>query len=496
MADAILLQGGSGGLYSDDVTASKADVLEGKTTITSDSNDEVVQGTMPLLMANSDMINVMKAYPRVDQWGMGGVIDSASMGRGLIVALRSEDGKRYALDSNNVFVFIPLTDLRAENIRSDKNIGGVQGNIQVIGKIGVAPGNGWFNNEFMFILNIPQGIYEAQGESWAPELRVPIGKVREILGILAHKIAADESIAGVQGTLPVWNIAISGHGDVMYAWAGEGHYYDHPVAGRGVILRIPNNYVTRGGNWVYLSEPDLIGPNIRQGVNMFGVQGEMVDYGTGRAAFYNATFDGALLSGVAHADREIFMGEVYAVGNMSFSSRYFSSISNPGKHKFLGILDGGLRFSLKAQGDTKYSEVPVAAFFDHSINLTPFRKIRIGGKFLSGSYRKQTNKNDLSNATFGIVAISKKNVTKNVTAQRYAYSIDLNNNYKGVHVSFQDGAQDDKEYEGGRLTGQQLWAEIDVLGINEQCYMFAYAQATSFYPMSAEVVINHIEFIN
>lgn len=491
-----IIIGNTGGTYSEDVTASKADVLEGKSTITSDSNDEVVQGTMPLLMANSDMINVMKAYPRVDQWGMGGVIDSASMGRGLIVALRPEDGKRYALDANNVFAFIPLADLRAENIRADKNIAKIQGSIPVIGKVGVAPGNGWFNNEFMFILNIPQGIYEAQGESWAPELRVPIQKVREILGILAHKIAADESIAGVQGTLPVWNIAISGYGDVMYAWAGEGHYYDHPVAGRGVILRIPNNYVTRGGNWVYLAEPDLIGPNIRQGVNMFGVQGEMVDYGTGRAAFYNATFDGALLSGVAHADREIFMGEVYAVGNMSFSSRYFSSISNPDKHKFLGILDGGLRFSLKAQGDTKYSEVPVAAFFDHSINLTPFRKIRIGGKFLSGSYRKQTNKNDLSNATFGIVAISKKNVTKNVTAQRYAYSIDLNNNYKGVHVSFQDGAQDDKGYEGGRLTGQQLWAEIDVSGVNEQCYMFAYAQATSFYPMFAEVVINHIEFIN
>ncbi len=491
-----IIIGNTGGTYSEDVTAAKADILEGKSTITSDSNDEVVQGTMPLLMANSDMINVMKAYPRVDQWGMGGVIDSASMGRGLIVALRPEDGKRYALDSNNVFVFIPLADLRAENIRSDKNIGGVQGNIQVIGKIGVAPGNGWFNNEYMFILNIPQGIYEAQGESWAPELRVPIGKVREILGILAHKIAADENIAGVQGSLAVWNVTDSGYGDMLYAWANQGHYVDHPVVGRGIVVRVPNNFVIRNANWVYLAEPDLVASNIRAGVNMFGVQGEMVDYGTGRAAFYNATFDGALLSGVAHADREIFMGEVYAIGNMSFSSRYFSSISNPDKHKFLGILDGGLRFSLKAQGDTKYSEVPVAVFFDHSVNLTPFRKIRIGGKFLSGSYRKQTNKNDLSNATFGIVAISKKNVTKNVTAQRYAYSIDLNNNYNSVHVSFQDGAQDDKEYEGGRLTGQQLWAEIDVSGINEQCYMFAYAQATSFYPMSAEVVINHIEFIN
>ena len=98
-----IIIGNTGGTYSEDVTASKADVLEGKSTITSDSNDEVVQGTMPLLMANSDMINVMKAYPRVDQWGMGGVIDSASMGRGLIVALRPEDGKSYHIDRNNFY---------------------------------------------------------------------------------------------------------------------------------------------------------------------------------------------------------------------------------------------------------------------------------------------------------------------------------------------------------------------------------------------------------
>ena len=421
-----LIKKGGGGIQSEDVTALRSEVLKGKTALTIDSNDEVIEGTMELLTANSDLVHVMMCFDRGagDHWGMGGAIDSPSHGRGIIISMRPEDFRKYALDDRSVFVFMPVPDLRPENIRSDKNI------------------------------------------------------------------------AKIQGGIPIWSVIGSGWGDILYAWADEGHAWDHPVAGRGVLSKIPNGHIIEGANWVFLKAPTLLPWNIRKGVNVLGVQGEMVDYGTGRAAFYNATFDGNLLSGVASADREIFMGEVYAVGNMSFSSRYFISISNPDKHKFLVILDGGLRFSLKAQGDTKYSEVPVAAFFDHSINLTPFRKIRIGGKFLSGSYRKQTNKNDLSNATFGIVAISKKNVTKNVTAQRYAYSIDLNNNYKGVHVSFQDGAQDDKEYEGGRLTGQQLWAEIDVLGINEQCYMFAYAQATSFYPMSAEVVINHIEFIN
>ena len=37
---------GGGGIFSDDVTASKAQVVEGYSTITSDSNDEIITGTM------------------------------------------------------------------------------------------------------------------------------------------------------------------------------------------------------------------------------------------------------------------------------------------------------------------------------------------------------------------------------------------------------------------------------------------------------------------
>ena len=47
MAEAILLKSGGGGLTSDDVTAGKAHVLSGYTTITYESNDEIAIGTMP-----------------------------------------------------------------------------------------------------------------------------------------------------------------------------------------------------------------------------------------------------------------------------------------------------------------------------------------------------------------------------------------------------------------------------------------------------------------
>ena len=47
MAQAILLRGGAGGITSDDVTAGKAQVLQGYKTVATDSDDEVVEGTIP-----------------------------------------------------------------------------------------------------------------------------------------------------------------------------------------------------------------------------------------------------------------------------------------------------------------------------------------------------------------------------------------------------------------------------------------------------------------
>ena len=46
MADAILMSGGVGGVSSDDVTARREHVLQGYTALTSDSDDEAIQGTM------------------------------------------------------------------------------------------------------------------------------------------------------------------------------------------------------------------------------------------------------------------------------------------------------------------------------------------------------------------------------------------------------------------------------------------------------------------
>lgn len=420
-----IIIGSTGGTYSEDVTATKADVLAGKTALTSDSNDEAVEGTMQLLKTdNFDVPFYRLAHQRADDIGQGVVIDSPGHGRGLAISVKPPDGKKYALDNSTELVFKPEPDLLPENIRGDKRI------------------------------------------------------------------------ANIQGGIHIWNPARSGYSDMLYAWNNEGHYVDHPIGGRGVILKIGNGYLIENANWVYLAEPDLISSNIRAGVNMFGVQGTMPDYGAGGVAFNGATFDNRLMSGVADKGKEIVMIEVWATGNISFSNNQSFTNWNVWSYKFMGIRDGGIRFSVSDRNRQGVGKASIATFFDRSINLTPFRKVKVGAKFLSSNYKKSSTQNDRAAATMGVVFVNKNNLTLSNNSQ-YKYQTILNASYKGKHISFQDGAEQEEVHEHGRLTGRQLWAEVDVSDINEHCFAFAYARADAGdYYAEAEMIINHIEFIN
>lgn len=311
-----------------------------------------------------------------------------------------------------------------------------------------------------------------------------------------ENIRGDKRIANIQGGIHIWNPARSGYLDMLYAWNNEGHYVDHPIGGRGVILKIGNGYLIENANWVYLAEHDLIGSNIRAGVNVFGVQGELVDYGAGGVAFNGATFDNRLMSGVADKGKEIVMSGVWATGNISFLNDQSFTNWNVWSYKFMGIRDGGIRFSVSDRNRQGVGKASIATFFDRSINLTPFRKVKVGAKFLSGNYKKSSTQNDRATATMGVVFVNKNNLTLSNNSQ-YKYQTILNASYKGKHISFLDGSEQEEVHEHGRLTGRQLWAEVDVSDINEHCFVFAYARADAGdYYAEAEMIINHIEFIN
>ena len=57
MGEIIVNIGGGGGVSSGDVTASRLDVVQGKRTVTTDSGDEVVEGTLPEIFADTGQIN-------------------------------------------------------------------------------------------------------------------------------------------------------------------------------------------------------------------------------------------------------------------------------------------------------------------------------------------------------------------------------------------------------------------------------------------------------
>ena len=419
-----LIKKGGGGIQSEDTTAVRADVLIGKTALTADSNDEALEGTMQLLSANSDIsLSVMFAYNRSDQWGEGGAIDSPNKGRGIIISMRPEDAKKYALDNSVAFVFMPASDLRPENIRAGK------------------------------------------------------------------------TIAKVQGSIPIWSVVGSGFLDMLYAWADQGHAIDHPVAGRGVVSKIPNGHIIEGANWVFLKAPTLLPENIRQGIDVLGIQGTLPDYGGGRVSFYNATFDGTLLAGVANADKEVILGEIpNALGNITFGAdRYFTSQSDEW-FKYLGMQDGGIRFSVrKRRPEFVHSRHNrnITAFFDHSVNMAPFRRIKVGAKFLSGQLHNAGGTADNPSVIMGIVVIPTKNINKRSFLDNYTFQVSTTPaTYMVKHASFSLA---------GSQINTQLWAEIDVSDMNEQCYVFAYANASAEKTDSiaqAECVINYIEFVN
>lgn len=284
-----LIKKGGGGIQSEDTTALRSEVLAGKTALTADSNDEVVQGTMSLLdRAGFDVVNMRLAHQRTDGKGRGYVVDSPTHGRGIAVSVKPPDGKKYALDNNVELVFKSEPDLRAENIRGDKNI------------------------------------------------------------------------AGVQGSIPLWNPARSGYSDMLYAWNNEGHCIDHPVAGRGVVLKIGNGYLIENANWVFLKVPTLLPWNIRKGVNVFGVEGTLPDYSAGRVVFNGATLDGDLLLGVA--------SKSYVVINDMVNYQIDQS------YGYSGIYNGGLNISLNNTFNS-YANRYVGFCFSHSVDMTPFKRV-------------------------------------------------------------------------------------------------------------------------
>lgn len=245
------IPGGGGGVTSSDVTAGRDQVLQGFKTVTTDSDDEVVDGSLTSMPSQVDALSWRfdsdNAYLKIPQ--------------GAYVA---GGGAEVKLPFAWVRPYIPEGGMI--------NTSGAFGKQGTIPDRGAGNGNGEIgtNGGDTVFVNFPDGYYHTQiGKSY---MWLKWADLARVLGLNGAYWLDNYSTAGIQGQIRRW---VCTTGTVISAWNGEGHAWDDTEAGRGrgIITRVPNGYRLEGVNWVFLPAPHLYPQNVVKGVNINGVEG-------------------------------------------------------------------------------------------------------------------------------------------------------------------------------------------------------------------------------
>ena len=553
MADAILMAGGTGGVSSDDVTASKAQVLQGYKTVTNDSDDEVVEGEIVSRGNIVDTVSFENAYwdlkflarmeqgfySQNEQWkpcvaipyavmaNVAGVdankmLDSLTIAgvRGTVhtygawnnalevvnatwenkVHVRFEEGY-YPKDGNYKPAAIVPYDVLANAIGIDAskmlsalNVLGKQGQIKSINtqdnnyRVNKSTAFGIDNwtdpNNVVFYVDFPHGNGYYNRPDGHPHVcidAVNLGTAGAD-SVLSGQTAT--SVQGVKfaGAIQRW---ICTTGDVITALGGEGFVWDdtHASRGRGIVTKILNNGFIQGANWVFLPSPNLQPWNIRQNVNVNGVVGTMVDYGAGGVPFNGATFDGRLASGVAN--KGFILRDI---------ERYLNLKNN--SYGYKGIVDGGLKLTNGYGYNTSFKSAPYVGFvLSKSINLTPFRQLKVGFRFLRFSGDGTQSQPAKISLEFGVTPISQAG---GESYSNESYTILKNIGQYSNEISYEMTST--RVGAGNQSDQSQQYLTLDVsLKQGHNFIYFMLGKIIHEYSngsVYAEVIINHIEFIN
>ena len=356
----ILIPGSSGGgVNSDDVTASKAQVLQGYTALTADSDDEPVQGTMVNRGNGMDTVDFVDAY-----W------DSKYVAR-------MEQGFYAQAGQWKPYVGIPYAVL-ANGIHLDANkmldtlqVAGIRGNIRTYGAWNAASEvvNATWENKVH--VRFEEGYYHKDG-NYKPAAIVPYDTLANAIGLDASKMLNSLSVLGKQGQIKTVDTAESNYRINKSAsfgldgWTNPSNpvfYVDFPH-GSAYYTR-PDGHPHVCIDAVNLGDatPDKVMRGLtatsKNGVRFAGT---MPDYSSGRVVFNGATFDNVLVSGVA------------AKGFYANGTYYAYNIQSG--YAYGGIYGGGMNLQL----NTTYTALRsrrIGCVLSQSINITPFRQIVI-----------------------------------------------------------------------------------------------------------------------
>ena len=455
MAQAILLSGGAGGVSSDDVTASKAQVLQGYKTVTTDSNDEVVEGTIP----------------KRGTWSTASEVVNASGESTVHVRFEegyyNKDGQYKPTAKIPYAVLTNVLGIDANKILDTLTVAGVRGTIPVRGYRGPDCTDMFmYQPDGGYVIRIEEGYYHMGGNrQWKPYVIVSPALAKSAVNYHPEKTLSDTRTCEEQGQVKMINtqdngytinqakvLAIDGGRGKLVMIMGHGNAYYHRPDG--------NPHVEANASEL----GDVTADKVMRGftaTSKHGIKfaGTMPDLQSGRTVFNGATFDNELVSGVAsksfYFNRELYS---YQIAN---------------GYGYAGVYGGGMNLALRTSSPELRGR-KIGCVLSQSNNLTPFKRIVV-------DYRTTGNISGTPTINFyAFIAPARALIRSGFE-------------FNGARV---DGfSQISTQVMASARQGQLV---IDTSNINEQAFLgfYASANASGAENFNGAVQITKIEFFN
>lgn len=217
-----------GGVGSDELTATSANVLENKTYVGSDTDDELAEGTMQHLTNRSEITHTTENTTKII---LGDAAFTSTNSDGTARAEIRYNGTEGFITPNTLFAVDQGTmasagGLTADKIAQGQSAFGIDGTytsdatataaqmtsgatayvkgVKVTGSL-VERGQAQYGtygsgSNYVSINALPEGIYRSNGAAWAPEARISFANLRSGIGLSADKIKKGVTILGITGS--------------------------------------------------------------------------------------------------------------------------------------------------------------------------------------------------------------------------------------------------------------------------------------------------------
>ena len=560
MSQAIILKGGAGGVGSDDVTAGKAQVLRGYKTITSDSDDEVVEGTIPNRGNIVDTVEFVNAH-----W------DSKFLAR-MEEGFYSQNGQYKPCVAIPYAVLANGIGIDANKMLSNATVAGVRGTIPIRGYRGEDCTEMWlYPAEGGYVVMLKEGYYHASS-GYQPYLIAPTALVKSAVNYHPEKTLSDTTTCGERGQIKMINtqdngytinqakvlgidggrgklVMIMGHGNAYY-FRNDGNPHveanaselgnavkESVLQGQTASSQYGINFQGAIPRWICntgdvisavdnngFAWDDATGANRGRGIvtrvpNGHYIQGANYVFLPSPNLYPWNIREGVNIHGIVGTMKDSNVGRV-AFRNATFDNVLVSGVANIGlgnnpnvySKPSTEIRDGIIRFSNTSSasggGLHQYRSNAVleeAVTLAHSVNLSSFRTIRLGLKYPYGGKWSTTGG---VGSLVGVLWALPTNITPEYVASRNSK---INPNII-KRVGYKDGVIPIAQGQWNTPTeipvGAEYFVDIDVsdlqghhrivfgMAVSDASHREWFTIQVSVYVNNSVSGISHIEFIN